>query len=75
MTNKKLTQAQFIDRCKEIYIDQYLYDKTIYINTRSNVSVECKDHGTFEKMQEHLYKATDVSNVIQNGIITYNARE
>jgi hypothetical protein len=49
MTNKKLTQAQFIDRCKEIYIDQYLYDKTIYINTRSNVSVECKDHGTFEK--------------------------
>jgi len=24
-----------------------------------------------KKMQEHLYKATDVSNVIQNGIITY----
>jgi hypothetical protein len=49
MTTKKLTQDKFIDRCKEIYGDQYNYEKTVYVNTRSTVLVECKNHGLFEK--------------------------
>jgi len=49
MSTKKLTQEEFIDRCKKIYGDQYSYEKIVYVNTRSNVLVECKDHGLFEK--------------------------
>jgi hypothetical protein len=49
MSTKKLTQKQFIDRCVELYGDQYIYDKTVYKNTRTNVMVECKTHGIFEK--------------------------
>ena len=49
MTTKKLTQENFIARCKELYGEQYTYDKTFYVNTRSNVTVECKMHGIFEK--------------------------
>lgn len=49
MTTKKLTQEEFIDRCKKIYGDQYTYENTRYINTRSNVSITCLDHGTFLK--------------------------
>lgn len=49
MTTKKLTQEEFINRCKKIYGNQYNYRKTFYTNTRSNVLVECKDHGLFEK--------------------------
>jgi len=49
MSTKKLTQEKFIDRCKNIYGDQYIYDKTIYKNTRTDVIVECKDHGVFKK--------------------------
>jgi hypothetical protein len=49
MTTKKLTQAEFIDRCKSIHNDQYIYDNAVYINNRTPVILECKDHGVFEK--------------------------
>lgn len=54
MTTKKLTQLEFIDRCKSIYKDQYIYDNTVYINTRTPVILECKDHGVFEKNARRL---------------------
>lgn len=49
MSTKKLTQTEFIDRCKETYGDRYIYDKIVYVNTRSKVFLECKQHGLFEK--------------------------
>lgn len=49
MTTKKLSQKEFIIRCKKIYGDQYNYDQTVYNNIRSNVLVECLSHGIFEK--------------------------
>lgn len=54
MTTKKLTQEEFIDRCKTIYGNQYTYDKSFYKNTRSTVIIECKDHGLFEKNARSL---------------------
>jgi hypothetical protein len=54
MSTKKLTQDQFINRCNIIYGDQYIYDKSVYTNNRSNVMVECKDHGLFEKNARSL---------------------
>ena len=49
MSTKKLTTDEFVNRCKNIYGNQYIYDKTVYINNRSNVFIECKKHGIFEK--------------------------
>lgn len=54
MTAKKLSQKEFVNRCKIIYGDQYKYDQTVYINTRSNVLIECKQHGLFEKNSRAL---------------------
>lgn len=48
MTTKRLTQQQFIDRCVEIHGDQLLFDKTVYVNTRSNVVVTCPTHGDYQ---------------------------
>ena len=32
---KKLTQDEFIERCKLVHGDKYCYDKTIYINSKT----------------------------------------
>ena len=45
----KLTQNEFIQRLKNIFGDDYTYEKTIYKNHRSKVVVTCKEHGDFEK--------------------------
>jgi hypothetical protein len=58
MTTKKLTQNEFINCCTEIYGDQYVYDNTVYANTRSNIIIECKDHGIFEKNARALLQGS-----------------
>jgi len=45
----KLTQDEFIKRCKDNFGDDYTYEKTVYKNTRSKVTVTCKEHGDFDK--------------------------
>lgn len=62
MTTKKLTQGDFIARCKEIYNEQYVYDKTFYINNRSNVIIECKVHGVFERNARSLLQGSGCKN-------------
>lgn len=54
MSTKKLTQEEFIDRCKTIYGDLYSYNNTVYNNTRSEVLVECAEHGVFKKNARSL---------------------
>lgn len=58
MTTKKITQQDFIDRCKEQFGDRYHYNKTVYTNIRSNVLVECNEHGVFEKNARSLLKGS-----------------
>ena len=38
----------FIRRSKEIFGDFYIYDKTVYVNNRTNVIITCPIHGDFE---------------------------
>jgi hypothetical protein len=45
----KLTQEEFLQRCKENFGTEYTYEKTVYRNTRSKVIVTCREHGDFEK--------------------------
>ena len=44
---KRLTNEQFIKRCKEIYGDKYNYSKVEYINNHTKVHIICYIHGEF----------------------------
>jgi len=49
---KKLTQEEFIERCKSFHGDNYCYDETIYTRSDEKVKVKCHIHGYF--FQESL---------------------
>ena len=44
---RRLTQEEFINKCLEIHGNKYDYNKTIYVNTRTNITIVCKEHGEF----------------------------
>lgn len=44
---RKLTQEQFIERCKIIH-PEYNYSKIVYINSRTDITVTCETHGDFK---------------------------
>lgn len=52
---KKLTQEEFIKRCKDIHGDKYDYSKTKYENKRTKVIIICPIHGEFEQRAESHY--------------------
>ena len=41
MSTKKLTQEQFINKCKEIHDNKFSYENTVYINSITKISVTC----------------------------------
>ena len=47
---KRLTQDEFISKCKEKHGNRYDYSKVEYINTRSKVAIFCKEHGDFKQL-------------------------
>jgi hypothetical protein len=52
MNTQRLTQDEFIKRCKELY--EYDFSHTQYNGTRQNVKVVCNVHGEFEKNARSL---------------------
>lgn len=44
---KKLTQEEFIAKAISVHGDKFDYSKTIYVNTRTKVTIICKVHGEF----------------------------
>jgi len=46
----KLTQEEFIRRCKNIHGDKYDYSKTIYTNQQEKIIIICPKHGEFEQL-------------------------
>ena len=53
--NKKITTKEFIEKSKKIFFNKFDYTKTNYINTRTKVTITCKEHGDFEqRVQSHL---------------------
>jgi very-short-patch-repair endonuclease len=52
---KKLTTDEFVLRAKLLHNENYLYNKTNYINKRTKVIITCKKHGDFEQLpQNHI---------------------
>ncbi len=61
-----LTQNEFINRCKNIHGQELSYEKTIYKNTRSNVTVTCSIHGDFTRNARALLKGTGCPDCNKN---------
>ena len=53
--NKTKTTEKYIKECRKIHNDKYIYDKTIYTNAYSKVTITCPIHGDFEQIAKvHL---------------------
>lgn len=54
--NYKYTTKEFIDLCKKIFGDKYIYDKVKYVSTHKNIILICPIHGEFEILPSNLLK-------------------
>ena len=52
---KKLTKKTFIQKSRMVHGDLYNYDKVIYTNNKSKVTITCKVHGDFEQNASSHY--------------------
>lgn len=50
----RLTQEEFIEKCKSIYGEQFTYEKTKYVNARTPFIITCRIHGNLEKDYNHF---------------------
>ena len=56
-SGKRLNTEIFIKKAKLLHKDTYIYDKTDYKNSDTNVIITCKEHGDFEQApRTHLSK-------------------
>jgi|GEM_PF-952947 len=53
---RKLSQNEFIERLIEIHGNKFDYSDTFYINTRTKISVICKNHGEFQILPDNHLK-------------------
>ena len=52
---KEELRLRFIEKAKTKHGDTYMYDKVIYVNSKTKVLIGCRKHGYFEqKMSKHL---------------------
>lgn len=55
MMGKKLTQDEFIIRCKNVHGDKYDYSLVEYKNSKDKIKIICPKHGIFEQISsKHL---------------------
>ena len=48
-------KEHFLERAKKIHGDTYDYSNSEYVDSKINIKINCKTHGTFEQMPEkHL---------------------
>lgn len=53
--NKKDTLESFIEKATLVHKNKYKYDKVVYIDSRSPVTITCPKHGDFEQLpSNHL---------------------
>lgn len=46
--NTFYTTEEYIEKARQIHGDEFIYDKTIYVNRNTPIIVGCKKHGYFE---------------------------
>jgi len=59
---KKQTQEEFVSRSRKIHGDKYGYSKVKYVNSKTKVILECKEHGDFlQSPYNHINKKSGCS--------------
>lgn len=57
----KLSQVDFIEKCKKIHDNKYDYSITIYKNTRCYINIICPKHGIFNQLSGNHLKGMGCS--------------
>jgi hypothetical protein len=58
-TNKKITQEEFIEKANLIHNNKYDYSLCNYKNSKTKISIICKEHGVFEQIaSSHTHQKT-----------------
>ena len=53
--NGKLTLKYFIEESNKVHNNKYSYDRAVYVNTRTKITITCPIHGDFAQLpQSHL---------------------
>lgn len=47
---KKLTIKNFIEGAQKVHGEKYNYDRSIYVNNRTKIEIECTEHGVFSQL-------------------------
>jgi very-short-patch-repair endonuclease len=66
----KLTQEEFIERCKKIHGDKYDYSLTEYKGSHTKVKIICPIHGEFKQLSVHHTKGGGCSKCSRNKKLT-----
>lgn len=48
--DRRLNSELFIERAKSVHNTKYSYDKVIYIDYATKISIICQEHGTFQQL-------------------------
>lgn len=52
---KKMTASEFVEKSTQLHNGKYDYSQTVYVNSRTKVTIICPDHGPFEQLpSSHL---------------------
>lgn len=49
-SNRRLTVEEFINRCKTIHNNYYIYDDSCYTGLHNKIDIRCPEHGTFSQI-------------------------
>jgi phage FluMu protein Com/very-short-patch-repair endonuclease len=54
---RRLSNIEYIEKCKQIHNNKYDYSVTNFKNTKSKVSIKCKKHGLFEQIAGNHFRS------------------
>lgn len=68
---KKLTNEDFIEMGKNIHNNEYSYEKTVLVNTKTPVIVTCSKHGDFEVIPSVHLRGAKCKECKKAGIVDW----
>lgn len=70
---KKLTQEEFIEKCKSIHKDKYDYSNVVYTGNRNKITIICKIHGAFiQQASAHSQGQNCPKCALENKVVSKN---
>ncbi len=73
---KKFTTEDFIRKSKEVHGDRYIYDKSEYVNNRTQIIIICKEHGEFKQGSDrHMHGSNCPECNRQNKIKAFDEKK